>query len=166
MSRKICIDCRQRPVSETALGLSLCDPCGEYAEWENTHSDGCHEVYQTEDQIQQNRQDFGDTHVDVKLDEMIACPVCHPELDPRNTELYVPTPRPAQRGNQNAAGKQESHKLCGHPLTKSARQKCRTERRKIDVCPVCNASGDEKCKTRSGGRYKGKGGRHPQRDGN
>lgn len=188
MAKNKCHDCNRRPIDYSTQGRdsTYCTECFEYAGWENTHNDDGHEAYQTQDQIRQNRIDFGDTHVNVRLDEMRECPVCNPERDPRR-EIYVPVPRPAQRGNKNAAGKQMSHAMCNHPKTKAARQRCRVERRKNDqpvpisvdtqpaetfvidwpakdVCPKCNAMGDEPCKTASGGRVKSNKGRHPQRD--
>lgn len=148
---KRCHDCQTHPIDFSTQGRdsTYCTACYEYAGWENTHTDEDHDPRDA------------DAHT--------LCPVCRPELDPRNGgSINTPVSRPAQRGNKNAAGKQESHKHCGHPLTKSARQRCRAQRKKNesapDVCPVCSASGDDKCTTRTGGRYKGKGGRHPQRD--
>lgn len=172
MANKMCTECKIRPIDWSTQGRDswACTPCFDYAGAENEHSDNAHDVYSTPESIAQAREDFGDVHVDVRLDEMINCPVCHPELDPRKENEVISTPRPAQRGNRNAAGKQSSHKMCGHPLTKAAREKCRQLRRQqsetpvTDECPRCHARGDEKCKTATGGRYKGKGGRHPERD--
>ena len=51
----------------------LCEPCSEYGEWENTHSDDAHDQYADS--------------TDEQVESMKNCPVCHPELDPRNAKV-------------------------------------------------------------------------------
>lgn len=134
MTNNKCSSCNIRPIDYNTQGRDswACEPCFDYAGWENTHNDESHNDYQTEDQIKQNRIDFGDVHVDVRLDEMRSCPVCNPKLDTRfqTGEIYVPRKIPAQLGNKNASGKQMSHAMCAHAPTKAARQRCRVQRRK------------------------------------
>ena len=55
-----------RKITKNVIGPELCDECLQYAEWENAHSDGNHQAGE-----------------DVNEDA-VSCPVCHPELDPRN----------------------------------------------------------------------------------
>lgn len=125
-----CIECGAPANSPTG---DLCNPCYEYAGWENTHTDEGHE---------EPRMHF-DTSNDIRDD----CPVCHPELDPRV--------KSTRRSNANAAGKHFDHSQCAHEATKSARAKCRKQMRdsKPDVappCPVCGAAGTSPCTTKSG----------------
>lgn len=162
-----CADCQTRPIDRSTAGRdsTLCQPCWEYAGWENQHSDDDHNrIYQVPE-----------------------CPICHPELDPRVGGSINTPRRPGQVGNQNARGKQRSHSMCGHEKTKAARERCRQASRKTEtfevmsltepqpftlprdvpvfekMCPKCGAVNEEKCKTANGGPVKIKGGRHPGR---
>lgn len=75
---KVCFECGKAKIDFKTQGRdsTMCEPCFEYAGWENTHSDDGHDDYATIAQIRQNRIDFDDAHVDVRLDEMRECPVC------------------------------------------------------------------------------------------
>lgn len=100
MTRKTCTEpgCT-RPQSTEVIGPDLCNPCNDYAEWENTHNDEGH------DETVDNGGGDG-------------CPVCHPELDPR---------KPTKKGHTNTAtkGAHRSHAGCGHPRTPAGRAACR-----------------------------------------
>lgn len=63
-----CSDGCGRPITKKVIGPELCTECLEYAEWENAHSDEGH------------GQENGNADGAIPND----CPVCHPELDPRN----------------------------------------------------------------------------------
>jgi hypothetical protein len=122
-----------RPISKLAIGPELCDLCYDYAGWENQHNNDEH-----------------DAIVD-PTDDMKQCPVCHPELDKRQSK---------GRSNTNASGPHFSHANCNHPKTKAARAQCRKLIRQINsqkisepvVCPTCkaNVAKGEKCMTRTG----------------
>jgi hypothetical protein len=102
MPKKMCTDCNTRPASKESPEGQLCIPCLRYAETENEHSDYGHD------------EDGTAAHPD--------CPVCHPELDPRND-----TPR---TGHTNTIAKTySSHAGCTHARTPKMREICRRERR-------------------------------------
>jgi hypothetical protein len=100
---RTCQDCGIRPVgSDAPLGVQLCDPCNEYAEWENEHSDRGHGP---------------------DADQPHDCWVCFPELDQRTAT------RPARTGHHNTVAKtRTSHAGHDHPATPKARAACRKAR--------------------------------------
>lgn len=71
---KKCTEGCGRNITKDVIGPELCTECLEYAEWENAHSDEDHES---------TLANSGDQTEDA-LEEIADCPVCHPELDPRN----------------------------------------------------------------------------------
>jgi hypothetical protein len=71
--RGFCTECGRK---EDFRASGLCEPCREYGEWENTHSDNAHESV-----IQANSPVTRD-----EAAEIAACPVCHPELDTRKAK--------------------------------------------------------------------------------
>lgn len=102
-----CIDCRVRPITKNIIGPELCDPCLEYAEWENTHSDYGHDAEgpATDDLYEAGMRAQG-------------CWICYPELDARNA--------PVKQGHTNTrAHSHNSHADHGHALTPNARRVCR-----------------------------------------
>jgi hypothetical protein len=102
----MCIDCGIRRVgSDAPTGVKLCDPCNEYAEWENEHSDNGHGPGADDNQPHD-------------------CPVCFPELDPRS---------PAKKtGHHNTVAKtRTSHAGHGHPATPRDRAACRKAMRNV-----------------------------------
>lgn len=135
-----CTDCHIRPIDKSIIGPDLCTLCLEYAGWENQHEDDGHERL-TKKQMSEYPQ---------IVEDMKSCPVCHPELDPRNVTKRV------GHSNKNAAGPHFDHSQCAHEATKSARAKCRKQMRDskpADVeCPTChaNVTKGEKCMTRTG----------------
>lgn len=174
MTKKPCtapdIECPRAISPRVPRDLKMCDPCYDYAGWENMHSDNGHDKITTKSATDEQR------------DEIAECPVCDPSLDPRN-EDNAPAQKPVRRGhtNKNAAGKHMSHAACSHESSKSARALCRKTLKstdnaavlnadvleiKIPTCPKCDAKINEKCTTKSGGRFKGKGGRHPEHPAN
>jgi hypothetical protein len=58
-----------RRITKDVIGPEMCTECLAYAEWENAHSDQNHEAL----------MDSTD-----EAEETKDCPVCRPELDPRN----------------------------------------------------------------------------------
>lgn len=74
IGRKMCEVCSKRPIDRKTQGRdsTMCEPCFEYAGWENTHSDNGHEGQ-------------GDLPTAPKelLSEMAECPVCQGN-DPAN----------------------------------------------------------------------------------
>jgi len=100
MARKMCSDECGRPAANNVADNGLCHPCNDYAEWENTHSDDGH-----------GTEFEGSNDTD-------GCPVCHPELDPRNA--------PVRAGHMNTIAKtRRSHAGCAHVVTPKARAACR-----------------------------------------
>jgi hypothetical protein len=99
---RVCIDCGVRKVDPTVcIDSQMCGPCNEYAEAENMHSDFDHE---------------GD-NVDSDI-ATVSCPVCHPELDPRNVKVRT--------GHTNTVAKtRTSHAGHSHDVTPKARAACR-----------------------------------------
>lgn len=140
-----CTECESREI----YAAEMCAPCFEYAGWENQHQDEQHDS-----------PPRGATPEMMDTDQ---CPVCHPELDPRNKGM-IATAASKQQSNDNASGKHFSHKNCAHASTKSARALCRKQmrtsesekikhHREITVsCPTCHAniSENEPCMTRTG----------------
>lgn len=101
MARNLCTDCNTRRVSTepSARSLGMCTPCSDFGGWENTHSDEGH----------------GANNLDA------ACPVCHPELDPRN--------KGTRKGHTNTVAKtRTSHAACKHMATPKDRAACRKAR--------------------------------------
>jgi hypothetical protein len=108
MARKMCTDCNTRRATPESPEGRLCAPCLHYAGWENEHSDYGHD----EDATETGTSD--DAH-GKRVDD---CPVCHPELDPRNA--------PARTGHRNTAPHSwNSHAACEHFRTPAARAACR-----------------------------------------
>lgn len=108
MARNLCTDCNTRRVSTdpSLRALLLCGPCADYSGWENTHSDEGHESRNT-----------------VAWDQVVGddCPVCHPELDPRNTTT--------RKGHTNTVARtRTSHAACDHAATPRDRAACRKAR--------------------------------------
>ncbi len=77
-----CTDGCGRPITKDVIGPELCAECLLYAEWENAHGDRAHES------IKEIVEHAGDEQLSEsdkqELSSMAGCPVCHPELDPRN----------------------------------------------------------------------------------
>jgi hypothetical protein len=117
MARKLCVDCGQRPY--VSSDIELCAQCEDYAGWENTHTDHAHDRIDTFtlDNTIFNRRAKLDQYIAETKVEMTACPVCHPELDPRT---------PKRTGHTNTrAHSHNSHAGHGHPLTPRDRAACR-----------------------------------------
>lgn len=98
---RLCTDCDTRRVSSNpdVRAMDLCNPCYDYAGWENTHSDEGHAKNGADD----------------------TCPICHPELDTRNPA--------ARKGHTNTVAKtRTSHAACNHPATPRDRAACRKAR--------------------------------------
>lgn len=114
-TRRTCQDCGIRPVGTDApRGVQLCDPCNEYAEWENEHSDNGHGTGADDNQPHD-------------------CPVCFPELDPRTD---APAPR---TGHHNTVAKtRTSHAGHDHPATPKARAACRKAQAQGKVIKLAN----------------------------
>lgn len=110
MARTMCSDCNTRPVSSAQRGNggSLCELCEDYAGWENTHNDYDHDGI----------NDGSAEATDHDTMDMANCPVCHPELDPRNR-----TPRASH--HNTAPRSWNSHAGCNHHRTPAARAACR-----------------------------------------
>lgn len=125
MARKTCTDCGTRPTtSESPEGL-LCAPCLSYAENENDHGDNGHDALLGNDDRPMladgwmfSDQDQLDAYVADTRRIMAECPVCHPELDPRNVA-------PRTGHHNTAAHSWNSHAGHGHPTTAAARAACR-----------------------------------------
>lgn len=95
-----CADCNSRPIDRKTAGRdsTLCRLCWDYAGAENEHNDNGHDV------ITEPNESLAA--------EIAVCPVCNPELDPRN----------------ETKRNWSSHAECKHESTKSARAKCRKQR--------------------------------------
>lgn len=104
----------------------LCEPCEDYGMWENSHEDEGHDNYGP------------DSPAGPEQDFMKDCPVCHPELDPRNIKTKV---------NKPVVGKatytrrpQLDHTKHHHPQTPAARRACKNAfwavRKEQDITPV------------------------------
>lgn len=103
----VCTDCGVRKIDRTtdAADSHLCTPCFDYAGWENTHSDSGHDDPEGSDT----------TYL---ANEMEICPVCNPELDPRNVKIRT--------GHTNTVAKtRTSHTGHSHDVTPKARAACR-----------------------------------------
>jgi len=105
MAKKMCIECGLRPITKEAKGPEVCDPCFDYAGWENTHSDSGH-----------------DENPDDLADEMAQCPVCHPELDMRKVA-------PAKGHTNTAPRSRHPHTACKHGSNPKERGACRKANR-------------------------------------
>jgi len=98
MPAKMCNSCKTRRASSENMA-ELCNPCYEYAGWENQHQDDNH--------------DEGENLTP-------DCLVCH-GTDPAEI--------PVVKGHSNGIKKSHtSHAACKHPSTKADRAKCRKER--------------------------------------
>lgn len=94
-----CTACGIRPIDKTNIGPEMCTECNEYYEWENEHDD-----YDHGDGPDQNQPH--------------DCPLCFPELDPRNVERRT--------GHTNTrAHSWTSHNDHHHPRTARHRAACR-----------------------------------------
>jgi hypothetical protein len=103
MAAKKCIDCGIRNARPDTPEGRLCNPCYDYASWENEHNDNGHED--------------GGAGADLSL-ERINCPVCHPELDPRSD-------KPRTGHTNTRAHTWTSHAEHYHARTPEDRAKCR-----------------------------------------
>jgi hypothetical protein len=117
MARKICTICNTRPVGtgagvdpQHARTMGYCNPCLTEAEWENMHSDYCHEG------IADGTYE-GDDHTVLDMDN---CWVCHPEL---NAAAVGYTPKTGHTNTR--AHSWNSHSSHGHARTPEARAACR-----------------------------------------
>jgi hypothetical protein len=79
-----CADCGVRPIDRNTQGRdsSMCTECFDYAGWENQHSDEAHENM------------LAELEWDALAELTSGCPVCHPELDPRNQPVAEPVAKP------------------------------------------------------------------------
>lgn len=100
MARKMCEYCEMRPATNL-LDSNICEPCYDYQGWENQHND--------------------DGHVEGDVTTNPDCLICQSAPNPEIT--------PPVKGHSNGIAKSHtSHSECSHPVTKSARAKCRRER--------------------------------------
>lgn len=114
----MCFDCGTRP--QISGDSVLCEPCDEYAGWENAHSDHGHDDIDTYslENTHFTTQAQVDAYIEYTKADMTMCPVCHPELDTRSD-----TPR---TGHTNTVAKTHtSHAGHNHPVTPAARAMCR-----------------------------------------
>lgn len=116
MKKQMCHDCKKRIVSREANG-TLCEPCADWAGWENQHSDDAHqEILDGEEMV------IAAELLESIRGEMENCPICQNYPHPRDT---------FKAGHKNTAPKSyTSHAECGHPRTPKARELCRRARRK------------------------------------
>lgn len=122
MARKLCIDCGVRGAKPDTPEGQMCHPCYDYAGMENEHDDDDHEGVLDGSvtwgmTTHKTRKEFNAWMAD-RREETKTCPVCHPELDPRN--------RPVRKGHTNTvAHTRTSHADHYHPRTPEARAACR-----------------------------------------
>lgn len=110
---KLCASCNTRAASSSTPEGLFCEPCDEYAGWENQHSDRDH------DSLSELPVLDLEPHQLEELGYMKTCLVCHPELI-----------APVRKGHTNTAAKSyTSHADCGHPRTAKSREICRRSRR-------------------------------------
>jgi len=118
----MCSDCDKRPICEEQRrnGGSLCEPCLDWASWENEHNDNCHlELQEGETLV------LSDEHVLEIRRVMENCPICQGYPHPRDT---------FKAGHTNTAPKSYvSHAECGHPRTPKERELCRRARRAVEI---------------------------------
>lgn len=112
-----CSLCRRRPRSTHVIGPDLCDPCHEYAGWENTHSDEDH------DGIAAGHGLDSPVGLDSITQTMTACPICN-NVTPPWEETPVKT-KTAPRVRTNPTTSNMSHASCSHPRTPKGRAACR-----------------------------------------
>lgn len=123
MAATKCTDCGRRV--HTTSGIQMCEPCEEYAGWENTHSDGAHDKINEGKTAMRywnfkNREDR-DAYLADERKTMEHCPVCHPELDPRK-----PVKGGNTTGHHSPRRTQLNHRTqCTHAQTPAARRVCR-----------------------------------------
>lgn len=104
MTNNTCRVCQIRRIDPTN-GCGLCEPCYDYAGWENIHSDDAHGTGPDDDMPHD-------------------CPVCFPELAPRTTKGTGHTNTVAKtRGNHDACYAENMH-----PKTPAGRAACRADR--------------------------------------
>lgn len=115
-----CSLCKQRPRSTHVIGPDLCDPCHEYAGWENTHNDEAHDEF--------NLTEYAIT-TGATIDDLRAnCPICNDVPPPWTKENTVKTnTRPARTANPTTS--HFSHAGCAHPRTPKDRAACRKSMR-------------------------------------
>lgn len=127
MATKTCRTCNLRkiaPRNTDAAGVDLCNPCYDFAGWENTHSDQAHQAYidgswMPEDQMVADLEN-----------EMAACWVCHPELrtdmDAARAGHHTLANRDGSDARtQEGASRRINHAECKHPRTPAGRVACR-----------------------------------------
>lgn len=115
-----CALCRQRPRIGRVESTDLCETCYEYAGWENTHSDECHDEFQL--------SEYGKKQGAIVLDSRNDCPVClgvpAPWTIKEETKMTKTATRPAT-ARRNPTTRHFSHANCSHPRTPAGRAACR-----------------------------------------
>ena len=102
-----CTECGRRADGEGRL-VGLCDPCYDYAGWENTHTDFGHNEILAIAAEQRTAE---------QIEEIKNCPVC------AGTE---PTGPETRTGHRSPRRPQLNHRRdCSHPQTARARRACR-----------------------------------------
>lgn len=120
--RPMC-ECDVRPVATRASdpdasSHNMCSPCYEYYGAVNQHSDDDHPGVAAGYNATYDRTHGADFLATIR-DEMTRCPVCHPELDPRDEC------RPEQPSYVPGSKTYMSHTDHKHESTPRARARCR-----------------------------------------
>jgi hypothetical protein len=99
-----CIDCGRKLTASnrSTTNRDMCEPCFDYAGWENQHEDDAHD-------------DMGNGSVDEAIRAM--CPVC------QGNAPTAPAPRTGHTNTKPATW--SSHAGHDHPATPKARAACR-----------------------------------------
>lgn len=112
-----CALCKSRPRSTHVIGPDLCDPCHEYAGWENAHSDEAHDSLSRNDPTEASYLE--------------NCPICNDVPPPWETPIEEPemTATKTAPARRNPSTKHMSHAACSHPRTPAGRAACRKSMR-------------------------------------
>lgn len=106
-----CALCKQRPRSSHVIGPDLCDPCHEYAGWENTHSDQGHDAMSADDPTEASYLEH--------------CPICQDVPPPWTIKEEKIVKNATARTRTNPTTSNMSHADCLHERTPKGRAACR-----------------------------------------